>query len=701
MAQSSISILVQAKDRASATIGKLTGSISTTVGKMAQQVQQALTTASVALGALGVGLTTYAKDSLQYTQDLVGQVKSLQRQTGLTTEQGSRLIYVMQRMGVTAEASTTIFNTFSKQIDKAKGPLKDLNIKTKNADKSQRDFHEILLDVADRFAEMPDGVGKTRIALQLFGRQGPSMVRMLNQGSKGIEEMEKQADKLGITITEKTAQSIADFSQSQRELKESTSGLKVQVGLLTAPVLTNFNRALLDMTTQVLAADTPLQKAIVNFIAFGGPVATGAGALVGFLANISTVSKGLGTFITVILGVITALVGSGGLIVALSRFLGLNFEPLKKSLGGLFSAFVKASNDGVSNLEKFAQSPAWKAVREKGNDIIVRLAESIDRVTKALNDGGLSAGIQQIGTEFEKVDVQSIVVTLINKLASFPWDQHADKMMQGMLNLINAFAARTAEFVAQATPALLQISVGIIDGLIRGLLTYATQNPVDFILLFVSLGFAPARVVKALGTVLSKIPIIGPMLNWIIQSVSSIANLITGPVKNMFKKVGSNVVGGIKEGFTATIGGFKVILGNAWQAIKNGAKAAWEWVKKIDWGGALKGAGKGIANGIIGMIEGVINSALKKLPGSPQIKIPRFYKGVRNFSGGLAVVGDINGRGGELVNLPRGTDVYSNQESKEMLGGKSVTINGGLHIHNNVDYNTLLSDIGWRLMTAS
>ncbi len=52
-------------------------------------------------------------------------------------------------------------------------------------------------------------------------------------------------------------------------------------------------------------------------------------------------------------------------------------------------------------------------------------------------------------------------------------------------------------------------------------------------------------------------------------------------------------------------------------------------------------------------------------------KLPTLYTGVRNFSGGPAVVGDINGRGGEIVNLPRGTDVFSNRESKQILGNLS------------------------------
>lgn len=48
-------------------------------------------------------------------------------------------------------------------------------------------------------------------------------------------------------------------------------------------------------------------------------------------------------------------------------------------------------------------------------------------------------------------------------------------------------------------------------------------------------------------------------------------------------------------------------------------------------------------------------------------KIDKLYKGARNYRGGPAVVGDIRGNGGEIVNLPSGSDVFNNRESKQIL----------------------------------
>lgn len=51
--------------------------------------------------------------------------------------------------------------------------------------------------------------------------------------------------------------------------------------------------------------------------------------------------------------------------------------------------------------------------------------------------------------------------------------------------------------------------------------------------------------------------------------------------------------------------------------------------------------------------------------------IPGFAEGVRNFEGGWAMVGE---QGPELVNLPKGSDVFSNGDSMGMLRNRTSGI---------------------------
>lgn len=54
--------------------------------------------------------------------------------------------------------------------------------------------------------------------------------------------------------------------------------------------------------------------------------------------------------------------------------------------------------------------------------------------------------------------------------------------------------------------------------------------------------------------------------------------------------------------------------------------------------------------------------------------IPKYARGIRNHPGGLAILGEL---GPELVNLPRGSQVYTNQESKNMTRPITLNLNIG------------------------
>lgn len=122
----------------------------------------------------------------------------------------------------------------------------------------------------------------------------------------------------------------------------------------------------------------------------------------------------------------------------------------------------------------------------------------------------------------------------------------------------------------------------------------------------------------------------------------------------------------IAEGLTKT---FKGIIKFVTGVFTGNWKKAWSGVKDI-FGGifqSLKGLAKAPINAVIGMVNSLIkgvNDKASKIPGIKHIvnipTIPMLYKGTKNWKGGLT---SINERGGEIVDLPRGTRVYPHDES--------------------------------------
>lgn len=299
MNNNTISILVKAKDEASSSLKGVKSSLDST-SKAAEDSSRQLKVAGAAIAAVGVGITAFAKNSTDYTVQYLKGASQIARVTGESITESSRLSFALQQSGVSAEAAAGIFGIFSKQIVKARDDsayastaLGQLNIAVKDGSGLARGFAPILLDVADKFKDMPDGALKSATAVQLFGRSGRDLIPILNKGSEGIKELEREADKLGLTLTNENIVGIKKYIQSQKDLANSTNALKVQVGTLTAPVLANFNTKVNEVLRTLLSSDGAVRDTTVAFLAFGGPVLTTSGAFIAFAANLRTAVAGM------------------------------------------------------------------------------------------------------------------------------------------------------------------------------------------------------------------------------------------------------------------------------------------------------------------------------------------------------------------------------------------------------------------------
>lgn len=406
MATANIKAVITAEDKASDVIKGVGDNINKNATKI-----------GVGMAAVGAGFMALTKNSVDFTKELVSNTKALQRETGATAEQASGLLYVTNRLGVSAEQTSQTFGIFSKQIKAAseqtglntiefqklqnqiektkleikqteaeikkngdtsgeltlkvktlktelfelegqtktsKDTFQKLGVEIKNTDGTTKDFNTVLLETADRFKTMPNGAEKTALAMELFGRSGKDLLPVLNLGSKGIQDLERNAEKLGLTLDQKNIGQVTRYIQAQKNLTDTTNSLKMQIGLLTTPILTAFTQKLADVANRVIQMDGPMQNLLAHVIAFGGPLLTAGGGLVTFGANIGTVLtsvkalglglSGIAAFLTGPLGL--ALVGATA-IAGLLTFSFLNQTNQTQALKAAEDA-LKISQDNLS-----------------------------------------------------------------------------------------------------------------------------------------------------------------------------------------------------------------------------------------------------------------------------------------------------------------------------------------------------------------
>lgn len=432
-----------------------------------QKIQQHLAVASTALAGIAVGLTAYAKNATDYTVESVKAAKSLGTQLGVSATEASRLTAALGHMGIQADSARQLFGIFEKQIhaatettdsdriahEKLQIAYKQTGIDIKNTtdeiakngdqtgalhlklqtlnltlqdqqqqlnsssnafqrlgisvldgNGKQKDFNTLLFEVADKFKSLPNGIDKTSTAMELFGKQGKDMIKVLNLGSDGIKDLENQADKLGLTLNAGTINAVNGLVQSQKLLKEQTDALKISVGTATAPALTKYNEMLNRVTKSLLDTSGPLHTVIVDMLAFGGPVSGAASSFTGFLANLDQakpalkgigsglvgVVSGMGWWIVVIGAVIAAVViivhQLGGLHQVLLDlqpvinfvknawsdfvFVIMAFKPIVEDIGHVFMQQIVPALDQVWQ----SLSRLWQAINPAFTDVLKVLA---------------------------------------------------------------------------------------------------------------------------------------------------------------------------------------------------------------------------------------------------------------------------------------------------------------------------------------
>ncbi|MBZ9927760.1 hypothetical protein FJW04_21930 [Mesorhizobium sp. B2-7-3] len=121
-----------------------------------------------------------------------------------------------------------------------------LGVNIRDANGKLKTNEQILLDVADAFAKLPDGALKSALAIELFGKAGAELLPFLNAGKKGLIDLGKEAKALGIVFSPEQVAVAEDFNDTLASLGKSIKGTRIQLGLLFAPLFTTLAAGLRD-----------------------------------------------------------------------------------------------------------------------------------------------------------------------------------------------------------------------------------------------------------------------------------------------------------------------------------------------------------------------------------------------------------------------------------------------------------------------
>lgn len=177
-------------------------------------------------GTVAAGLSVHELASqLKGALEAMDQAAEASQKLGIVASDLTALDYAATLSESSAEALHNALKFLAKSASAGSDAFVTLGIEVKTTDGHFRSQTDLLQDIATRFAAMPDGVAKTTLALELFGKEGLSMIPMLNAGADGIREMMEEAREFGMVIAPETAAGANALNDNLGRLHMAVQGI--------------------------------------------------------------------------------------------------------------------------------------------------------------------------------------------------------------------------------------------------------------------------------------------------------------------------------------------------------------------------------------------------------------------------------------------------------------------------------------------
>jgi outer membrane murein-binding lipoprotein Lpp len=272
--------------------------------KRMDAIRKSAEKAGKAIGAAFVAGVGVASVLVKQSIDAADEMTKMAQKAGVSTEAFSTLAYAANLSGVEmGSLQSSMSKLAATMTDVVRGTNKDavdafrtLGIAVQDSSGKLKSGDVIMSEVAARFATMENGVGKTALAIKIFGRSGADLVPLLNSGADGIKAMQDEARALGVELDGNAGAAAERFNDNLTRLNTVKQGFANQIMKAVLPSLNSMTDALVESA-----------KASSTFSASGKAIKTILDTIIVLGANVAYVFKGIGTEIGGIAAQIAAL----------------------------------------------------------------------------------------------------------------------------------------------------------------------------------------------------------------------------------------------------------------------------------------------------------------------------------------------------------------------------------------------------------
>jgi hypothetical protein len=215
------------------------------------------------LVAAGAGIYRGIMASADYADQAIKNAQSV----GMSTAAFTEMAYAAEMAGVSQQDFVSGSAKLSKSVESALGGNQQMidsfaraGISSEELAASLGEPEKLYAKLADTFASMPDGIGKTSLSMALLGKSGSKFIPFLNAGSAAMEQMREDARRLGISLSETDAKNAEAFNDSFANIGKALRGVSLIIGKELWPHLTKVHESITKCITangQLIAQNLP------------------------------------------------------------------------------------------------------------------------------------------------------------------------------------------------------------------------------------------------------------------------------------------------------------------------------------------------------------------------------------------------------------------------------------------------------------
>lgn len=463
-------------------------------------------------GKLAEGFKAAVQGSAEYADNII----TMSQVTGIATDKLQAYQYMANLTDTSVETITGAMTKLTRNMNSARSGTKAtaeafgaLGVEIQKSDGTLRDNDEVFGEIIDKLGAMEEGAERDAIAMQIFGKSAQDLNPLIKQGSEGIAELTKEAEKVGAVLSEKDLATLGGIQDSFDRLAATGDALKNRLGVALGEIILPQLNEFADLVQLIAGGEITLEEA-------GERLGQILGELVEKAAE------------------------------ALPAFLSFGMEILENLAAGILAALPSVAAELPKVLVKLVEFilSALPKVLNAAAVIVVELAKGIAQALPELIPAAVDA-VLKIADTLTNPDslgeiIDSALLLIIGLadglIAALPRIQ--DKAPVIIQNLTDAIVENAPKLLEAAAVLIVQLGVGIISNLPK-----AFENGVQMVTSVIGgiLSLAADLRIKA-------IELIGRFLEGIRERFGDLKNMGTEVFNSIKNAITEKIAQGLKWG---------------------------------------------------------------------------------------------------------------------------------------------------------